>query len=140
MSYLIKKKKMILKQLKLAERKAEKSLDQMLCKLINEVKDKVPKNSKIVLYDFSGSSESDLALIKNLSETYALTSEGIIKLLNLRYAGELSKLKIKKLDTKTFVNEVKDDPEYFEKICKNLQKAINKYKIKIDLNNYDLSM
>ncbi|MEM5872485.1 MAG: hypothetical protein QXD55_01325 [Candidatus Aenigmatarchaeota archaeon] len=131
---------MILKQLELAERKAEKSLDQMLCKLINEVKDKVPKNSKIVLYDFSGSSESDLALIKNLSETYALTSEGIIKLLNLRYAGELSKLKIKKLDAKTFVNEVKDDPEYFEKICKNLQKAINKYKIKIDLNNYDLSM
>lgn len=130
----------MLKQLKLTERKAENSLDQMLCNLINEVKDKVPKNSKIVLYDFSGSSESELALIKNLSETYALTSEGIIKLLNLRYAGELSKLKIKKLNPKTFVNEVKDDPEYFEKICKNLQKAINKYKIKIDLNNYDLSI
>ncbi|MEM5778064.1 MAG: hypothetical protein QXD43_04065 [Candidatus Aenigmatarchaeota archaeon] len=140
MSYLIERKKKMLKQLKLTERKAENSLDQMLCNLINEVKDKVPKNSKIVLYDFSGSSESELALIKNLSETYALTSEGIIKLLNLRYAGELSKLKIKKLNPKTFVNEVKDDPEYFEKICKNLQKAINKYKIKIDLNNYDLSI
>ena len=141
MSYLIGKKKKIQKRLELAERRAEEILDERLCKLINDVRysSNFPKNAKKVIYDFSGNAEgNELSLVKNLKETYVLSKDGITKVLNLKCCGELNKLTVKKINVNDFVNEIKDDTEYFEKVCKNLQSIINKYKIEIDWKNYEI--
>jgi len=137
MSFLLKNRKELSKEFDLAY----ELIDANLCRLINDVSQnpKFPKKAISTLYEFSGDAKgSKLALVSSLTESYALTKRDVKKVLTLKQEGDLQKLVVKNTTVEDFVDDIKEtDPEYFEKVCNNLQRIIDKYKIEINPEKYE---
>lgn len=145
MSFLKKQHSELERKYGLSDEKMEKKerkcdeLRESLCRLIEDTKKvlNLPEGAEELLYEFSsGDSESELALIKNLKETYVLTNEGIKKAWVLRRGGDLlSKLTVRKLEARELVFDY-TDPQLFDKICDNMQIIKEKYGMEIDEKKY----
>lgn len=124
------------------KKKAEekyKEIEESLSRLMDDVRNdsNFPKNAEEMLYNFSGEGGcNELALIKNLKETYALTKNGIEKYLELRLEGDMIKrAKVRTISSRELAFD-HTDPYLFDQVCDNLQNIINKYRMKIDEKKY----
>jgi hypothetical protein len=114
-------------------------LEESLARLLNDVRNSpnFPKNAEEVLYDFSGKTDyNELAFVKNLRDTYALTKNGVRKAWELRMDGDMvKKLNIGTIDSNKLTKD-HTDPELFGIVCDNIQRIMDKYKIKVDEKKY----
>jgi len=114
-------------------------LEENLARLLDDVRNdpNFPENAEDILYSFSGEGGcSELALVKNLKETYALTKNGVKKYWELRLEGDKSpKMTLSKINSEKLASDW-TDPLLFDQVCDNIQNIIDKYRMKIDRKKY----
>ena len=135
MSFLKRQRRILDKRAEEKYRKLEESLARLLDDVRND--SNFPKDAEEVLYDFSGKTDyNELAFVRNLRDTYALTKNGVRKALGLRmYGDKVEKLTIGTIDSKELAKN-HTDPELFDIVCDNIQRIMDKYKIKVNEKKY----